>query len=129
VCAWEWVGNFKMIEIGKNIIRLDGYGVYATVIDGKVYISKIMPGGSCPKLDPDGCIDWTELTDPDNQQFLEIINDKFNLELVMTDFNKNMSIREIVNHVKVQKEKEKKEEPMTDNQARWFVKNMRELYK
>jgi hypothetical protein len=122
-------GQFKMIELGQNIIRLDGYGVYVTVVDGKAHISEIMPDGSCPTLDPDGCIDWTELTDPDNQQFLEIINDKFGLDLIMTDFDKNMSVREILNHVKVQEEREKKEEPMTDAQARWFVKNLREKHK
>ena len=112
VCAWERVGNAnykgtKMIEISKNIIKLDGYGVYVTMIDGEVYTSDTDATGSYPTLDPDGGISWDKLEDPPNQQFLEIVNDKWETELNMTDYDKPMSV----------------------GQIRWFVKNLREKHK
>lgn len=90
----------------SNILKLEGYGVYVTCVDKYVYISKITSKGH-PTLDPDGCIDWSELTDPDNQEMLNEINKHFGLELTMTDFGKHMSVSECI----------------------WFVKNLKEQHK
>lgn len=116
-------------SLGSNIIKLDGYGVYVTYMDSNVYICDItMPSGH-PKLDPDSCIEWTELEDPPNQKFLNLINARFSVSLTMTDYGKTMKISEIKEHSEIQKALSKEEKPMSDAQARWFVKNMRELYK
>lgn len=89
------------MDIGNNILKLEGYGVYVTYIDGKVFTSRIINGGY-PKLDPDGCIEWDELTDPDNQDFLNIINARWKIGLSMPNFGKTMSIKDIKNYQKVQ---------------------------
>jgi len=118
--------NWK--DIGSNIIKLEGYGLYVTYIDSKVYISVMVPKSGLPTLDPDKNIEWNELEEPSNQKFLNLINARFETSFTMNDFGKLMSISDVKEHVRQQKEM-KKDEPMTDNQARWFVKNMREKEK
>ena len=90
----------------NNILKLEGFGVYVTYIDNKVYVSEIQKSGY-PTLDPDGCIEWEELKDPSNQEFLNEVNKKWGLELKMSDFGKYMSISECLWYVKNLKEKEK----------------------
>ena len=114
-------------DIGSNIIKLEGYGLYVTYIDGEVFISEMIARSGHPHLDPDGCISWDKLEDPPNQKFLNLINAKFGTCFTMNDFGKIMKVSDIKGHVKQQKEA--KIEPMTDNQTRWFVKNMREKEK
>lgn len=92
--------------MNNNILKLEGYGVYVTYIDGKVYTSNIDPKGR-PTLDPDKCIEWTELTDPSNQEFLSEINKAWNLELKLSDYGKYMSISECLWYVKNLKECQK----------------------
>jgi hypothetical protein len=84
-----------MKRIGSNIIKLEGYGVYVTLIDDKLYTSEIDPSNGHPTLDPDKCISWDELIDPANQKFLNIVNAEFGLSLTMHDFNGYMSIKDI----------------------------------
>jgi len=115
-------------DLGSNIIKLEGYGVYVTYIDGNVYIcDMVMPSG-LPTMDPDKCIEWEELKDPANQKFLNLVNARFGTCFTMSDYDKTMSLSDIKEYVKVQKTLKKEEVPMTDAQARWFVKNMREKY-
>ena len=113
-----------MTDLGNNIIKLEGYGLYATYIDDEYFVSEIVPGTGHPKLDPDGCIDWEKLTEPPNQQFLNILNARFGTSLTLTKFNIPMKIRDIKEYVKAQKDK--KSEGMTENSLRWLVKNIRE---
>ena len=89
-----------------NIIKLEGFGVYVTLVDGKVYVSNITTKGG-PILDADGCIEWDELKNPDNQEMLNEINKAFNLKLKLSDFGKYMSISECL----------------------WYVKNLKEMHK
>ncbi len=112
-------------DIGSNIIKLEGYGLYVTYIDSKIYICEIVPHSGLPTLDPDKNIEWSDLKDPPNQRFLNIVNARFETSLVMHNFNKPMSITDIKTHMQQQKAT-KKDEPMTDRQAHWFIKNMRE---
>ena len=114
-------------DIGSNIMKLEGYGLYVTYIDNEVYVSEMVPHSGHPHLDPDGCISWEELTDPPNQKFLNLVNAKFATSFTMNDFGKVLKISEIKDYVAQQKELQKK--PLTDNQARWFVKNLREKEK
>ncbi len=114
-------------DIGSNIIKLEGYGLYVTYIDGEVYTSEMVSHSGHPHLDPDGCISWDKLTDPPNQKFLNLVNAKFTISLTMNAFGKLMKVSDIKGHIAQQKEAEKK--PLTDNQARWFVKNLREKEK
>jgi hypothetical protein len=111
-------------DIGSNIIKLEGYGLYVTYIDSEVFISEMLAGSGHPNLDPDGCISWDKLFDPPNQKFLNLVNARFGTSLTMNDFGKVMRISDIKGYVAQQKET--KCEPMTDAQAVWFVKNLRE---
>ena len=119
------MGDWK--NIGSNIIKLEGYDLYVTYIDSIIYISEMVSRSGHPHLDPDGCISWDKLEDPPNQRFLNLVNAKFGTCLTMNDFGKVMKISDIKEHVAQQKEAEVK--PLTGNQARWFVKNLREKEK
>jgi hypothetical protein len=83
-----------MAEDKDLSIKLTGYGVYVTKFDGSIFISNIQLDGR-PTLDPDGCIEWVPLTDPFNQQFLNIINSKFGTHLTMGQFGKYRTVSEI----------------------------------
>lgn len=116
----------------NNIIKLEGYGLYVTYIDGDIYVCEIVPHSGLPTLDPDGCIEWSKLENPANQKFLNLVNANFETSFTMNNFGGTMAISDIKSHVKQQKEaKAKKEEPLTltDQQARWLVKNLREKEK
>ena len=89
------------------MIKLEGFGVYVTMLDDKVYISEIDPKTNGPTLDPDKCVLWDEMTNPPNQAFLCYVNDKFGTSLSMSNYGKYLSVNEI----------------------RWAVKNMREKFK
>jgi hypothetical protein len=99
--------RYNMKDIGSNVIKLEGYGVYVTMLDDKVYISAIDPKTDGPTLDPDKCILWDLMTDPPNQSFLCYVNEKFKTGLVMSDYGKYMSVNEIRWAVKNMREKEK----------------------
>jgi len=111
-------------DIGSNIIKLEGYGLYVTCIDSKIYISEMVPHSGLPTLDPDKNIEWNDLKDPPNQKFLNLVNAKFETSLTMHKFNKSMTLTDIKTHM--QQQKVAKDTPMTDQQARWFIKNIRE---
>jgi hypothetical protein len=106
-----------MIQIGKNIIKLEGFGVYVTLIDNVIYTSDITPSGH-PTLDRDGCINWDELLDPPNQQFLNLVNAHFGISKTMRSYGKPMSISEIREYSAFKK-------PEQENLI-WLVKNLRE---
>jgi len=118
-------------ELGSNIIKLEGYGLYVTYIDSKVYVSEMTPNSGLPTLDPDKNIEWTELSEPPNQKFLNLVNAKFGITLTMHDFGGVMSITEIKEFVKLNKEERTGvgNEPLTPAEAIWLVKNMREKEK
>ena len=118
------MGDWK--DIGSNIMKLEGYGLYVTYIDGELFTSEMVTRSGHPHLDPDGCISWDKLDDPPNQKFLNLVNAKFETSFTMNDFSKVMKVSDIKEYVEQQKMAKKKEEPMTDAQARWFVKNLRE---
>jgi hypothetical protein len=90
-------------DIGSNIIKLEGYGLYVTYINSNVYVCNIIPRSGLPELDPDGCISWEKLTDPPNQKFLNLVNARYGLSLIMTNYDKSMSIRDIRDHITTQK--------------------------
>lgn len=114
-------------DIGSNIIKLEGYGVYVTYIDDEVYISEMVSHSGLPTLDPDKNIEWEKMSEPDNQDFLNLVNARFKTKLTMNDFGKIMKVSDILGHAKQQKEA--KAGAMTDSQARWMVKNLREKEK
>ena len=90
-------------NLGSNIIKLEGYGLYVTCIDEEIYVCEMIPHSGLPTLDPDKCINWDKLEDPPNQKFLNIINARFDKCLVMHDFGKPMSIRDIKSHTEQQR--------------------------
>lgn len=94
-------------ELGSNIIKLEGFGVYVTLIDDKLYECPMEGVSGHPRLDQDKCIDWEETLDPPNQEFLNLINKRFELKLTLNLFNKRMSISDVKKYVKGQKEIEK----------------------
>lgn len=106
-----------MFQISKNIIKLEGFGVYVTFIDNVLYTSEITATGH-PTLDRDGCIDWEELTDPPNQQFLNLANAHFGISKTMHNYGKPMSVSGIREYSKFKK-------PEQENLI-WLVKNLRE---
>lgn len=83
------------MKLINNILKLEGYGVYLTMHGKKLYESKIDPKTGGPTMDPDKCIEWTECTDPPNQQFLNIVNQVFGVALTLCDFGKIMSVSEV----------------------------------
>ena len=119
------MGDWK--DIGSNIMKLEGYGLYVTYIDSEVYISEIVAQTGHPRLDPDKCIEWVKLDDPPNQKFLNLINARFETSLSMNDFGKVMKISEVKEYVVEQREI--REKLMTAGQARWLVKNLKEKEK
>ena len=90
----------------NQILKLEGFGLYATYVDGKVHISELDKNGY-PKLDPDGCVEWEELKDPPNQEFLSELNKQWGLKLKMSDYGCHMSISECLWYVKNLREREK----------------------
>jgi hypothetical protein len=91
-------------DIGSNIIKLEGYGIYVTYIDSEYYMCEMLTSSGLPPLDPDGCIDWDPFKDPANQKLLNIMNARFGTCLTMPDFGLTMGIRDIKEHSRVQKE-------------------------
>lgn len=74
------------MNVIEGIIKLEGYGTYVTYLDDKIWISPIVPETNGPTLDADDCIEWSELKEPPNQNFLDIINAEFNTTIKTTDF-------------------------------------------
>lgn len=92
------------MKVINNILKLEGYGVYVTVVKGTVYECPINLKTGGPSLDPDGCIEWTECDDPPNQEFLNLINKYLGGGWCMNHFSKNMSISDIKSYTKTMKE-------------------------
>ena len=101
-------------DIGSNIIKLEGYGLYATVIDNEAHVCEMLPGTGLPKLDPDKCIDWEKLTDPPNQRFLNLVNAKFGTCFVMHDYGGSMTLTDIKEHSEQQRNMKKSRLPKGD---------------
>jgi len=118
-------------DIGSNIIKLEGYGLYVTVIDSEAYICPMVPHSGLPELDPDKNIEWSKLEDPANQMFLNLVNAKFGTSFLMTQYGASMNIKDIKSHIVQQKENKagKGNGPLTESEAIWLVKNMREKEK
>jgi len=74
------------MNIIEGILKLEGYGIYATYLDDKIWISHIVPQTGGPTLDADDCIEWSELKEPPNQAFLNIINAEFGTSIRNTNF-------------------------------------------
>jgi len=70
----------------NGIVKLEGYGTYATYIDKKIWVSSIVPRTGGPTLDANDCIEWSELKKPPNQNFLNIINAEFGCSVKIVDF-------------------------------------------
>ena len=118
-------------DIGSNIIKLEGYGLYVTVIDSEAYICPMVPHSGLPELDPDKNIEWSKLEDPANQMFLNLVNARFDTSFLMTQYGASMNIKDIKSHIVQQKENKagKGNGPLTESEAIWLVKNMREKEK
>ena len=117
-------------DLGSNIIKLEGYGVYVTMLDFTLYTSAINDKTGGPTLDPDSCIIWDALADPPNQEFLNITNEKFGLNQLMTDYGGHMSMKDIRSYIVANKSR--KENAATGNatvNAAWTVKNLKEKEK
>jgi hypothetical protein len=56
-------------------------------------------------MDPSDCIDWDVLTDPPNQEFLNITNNRFGLTQTLTDYGMIMTMKDIMSFSKARKEK------------------------
>lgn len=69
-----------------SILKLEGYGTYATYLDNKIWVSPIVPQTGGPTLDADDCVEWSELEETPNQNFLNIINAEFGCSVKLTDF-------------------------------------------
>jgi len=79
--------NFKGNNMLINgILKLEGYGTYATYIDDKIWVSPIVPQTGGPTLDADDCIEWSELKESPNQNFLNTVNAEFGSAVKATDF-------------------------------------------
>lgn len=89
-----------MKTLNENIIKLEGYGVYVTVIDEKILTSDIDLKTGGPTFDPDRCIEWEELKEPANQDFLNLINIAFNKTYKLSDFTGMMSLKDIKSYQK-----------------------------
>lgn len=98
-----------MSKLGDNILKLEGFGFYVTFVNSNIFINKLLPGSEEPTLSSDKCIIWDKLEDPPNQEFLNLINARFKLNLKLTDYNKFMKIKEIRSYMKQQKEMESNE--------------------
>jgi hypothetical protein len=70
----------------EGIMKLEGYGTYATYLDDKVWVSPIVPQTNGPTLDANDGIEWTELKEAPNQDFLDIINAEFGCSVRFADF-------------------------------------------
>lgn len=70
----------------NGILKLEGYGTYATYIDNRIWVSPIVPQTGGPTLDADDCIEWAKLKESPNQNFLNIINAEFGVTVKTTDF-------------------------------------------
>ena len=103
--------NNKWKDIGSNIIKLEGYGLYVTYLDSNLYVCPMLGNSGHPRLDADKCIDWDELKDPDNQAFLDVCNEKYETSFTMNDYGKHMSITEMKGHVKQQEDMKDGESP------------------
>ena len=112
-------------DIGSNIMKLEGYDLYVTYIDGELFTSEMIPRSGHPNLDPDGCISWDKLTDPPNQKFLNLVNAKFGTNFSMNNFGGIMKVSDVKEYVAGQK-KIREAKLITDGQAAWLVKNLRE---
>jgi len=96
------MGDWK--DIGSNIIKLEGFGLYVTYIDSDLYSCPMLGPSGHPRLDQDRCIDWEKLEEAPNQEFLNLCNRRFKTCYTMPDFGGVMSISDIKNHSKIQKE-------------------------
>ena len=72
----------------NGILKLEGYGTYATYIDDKIWVSRIVPKTGGPTLDADNCVEWSELKEPPNQHFLNIVNAEFGSAVKLSDFSR-----------------------------------------
>lgn len=90
-------------KIGGNILKLEGYGLYVTIIDGRLWECPIIPATDGPTLDMDRCIEWTKCLNPPNQKFLNIINAEFEVSFTMRSFGKPMTVGEIVKFGRAQR--------------------------
>ncbi len=74
------------MNVIEGILKLEGYGTYVTYLDDKIWVSPIVPQTGGPTLDADDCIEWSELEESPNQNFLNIVNAEFGSTVKVTDF-------------------------------------------
>lgn len=77
------------MKVHDNIIKLEGFGIYVTHIDKKLWSCDIDKRGY-PKLDPDNCIEWEPLLGPVNDELLCIINAQFKTAFTHSDIEKDI---------------------------------------
>ena len=70
----------------NGILKLEGYGTYVTYLDKKIWVSPIVSKTNGPTMDADNCIEWSELEEPPNQNFLNIVNAEFGCAVNITNF-------------------------------------------
>lgn len=91
-------------KIGENILKLEGYGLYVTLLDGELWECPIVPQTGGPTLGKDKCFEWSECLEPPNQRFLNIINAELGTSFTMYKFKKFMSISDIKEYAQAKKE-------------------------
>lgn len=90
-------------DIGSNIIKLEGFGLYVTYIDSNLYVCPMIGASGHPRLDQDKCIDWEKPEEVPNQEFLNLCNLRFKTSYTMNDFGGPMRITDIKSHMQTQK--------------------------
>lgn len=91
-------------KIGDNILKLEGYGLYVTIIDGELWECPIVPVSGGPTLDANNCIEWTKCSDPPNQKFLNIVNAEFGVNFTLNHFDKAMTVYDVMSFAKAKRE-------------------------
>lgn len=80
--------------LGSSTIKLPGFGVYVTYVDNELFISEIQSDGK-PTTDAAGGVEWTKLTEPPNQEFLNIANTNLGSNFTLADFGMRMAMSDI----------------------------------
>ena len=71
--------------LGPDIIPLEDFGCFVTVVDGTLF-SCAMLQNVTPDMDTDGQVNWAQVVAPDNQVFLDLVNQQFGTDFTLDQF-------------------------------------------